>query len=161
MLYPQIHVYVKLLSNMLTSSMNMTPTDNCKQADSFKRWLLCLLLNSGWDVTVGWGCWLVWYWCTHTFHWSVSTLWCATWWAVGFCHWVTRCCYMLTAVESCDQVFGVWPGDWHYGRFVCLSTLFRVMSFKVYVGCGLVGLWLEDIVRRYIVSIVICGWLVW
>ena len=53
MLHPEI--YVKLLNNVLTSNMNMKQTDNSKQADSFEKWLSCLL-NTDWDVSVGTGC---------------------------------------------------------------------------------------------------------
>ena len=53
---PYLNIYVKLLNNVLTSYMNMTLTDNSKQADIFEWWLRCLFLNTGWDVTVGRGC---------------------------------------------------------------------------------------------------------
>ena len=123
--YPKI--YVKLLNNVLTSLTKMTKPDNSKQAYSFEKWHLCLLLNSGWDVTVGRGCWLVWYWCMYTLHWSVSALWCASWWTVFFViEW--------QGVINASSCWKLWPGVW------CLTwwlTLWQVCLCVYHLLLGL------------------------
>ena len=98
MFYPKI--YVKLLNNVLTSHMNMTQTDNSKQADSFEKWLLCLKYRLGCERLCMDGIDAY----TH------STGQCQlfdVYMSCGFLSLSDKLFYLLTAVESCDQVFGV------------------------------------------------------
>ena len=106
-----------------------TPTQRVytksETTDSFENWLLCDL-SIKMEFECGerlFTCVMVMY--MYTFFWSVSALWCAAWWAVGYgIEWQGIRC-TLTSAESCDLLLEVINV---HGRFVWVS----IMSIQGY-----------------------------